>query len=402
MSNIQVPGKLEPLYEDCWRYIILEGGRGGAKSHGIATSQIVRGSERPMLFLDAREVQKSIKDSVHSLLEKKISELGFEDFYEVLDTEIRGENGTKFIFAGLGHNIGNIKSIEDVDECWVEEADVVSDYTWQKLIPTIRKEISPCCFSKLDMGDDKGKPCKECKKMIPLDKIIPSRIVISYNPDLREDPTYQRFHEKRPTNSKLIQMNYRDNPWFPEVLRQEMEDLKESNYEEYLHVYEGECRAAVVGAVFAKEMARAGKITEEYPSSRITKVPYEKAKPVDIHYDLGRANKTAMWFVQIIGYEIRLIDYYENHGEHFSHYIQYAQERPYVLGNHYLPHDGDLKHVSARESVKKQAINAYGSDNVKTVRRIPKKAMAIAAIFALSILNCSMSFPVSPCASLKN
>ncbi len=369
--KIQIPDKLQPLYDDRIRYLILEGGRGGAKSHGVATSQLLRGTKRPMLFLDAREIQKSIADSVHALLEKKVRELGLQDFYKVLDTEIRGKNGTKFIFAGLRHNVDNIKSIEDVDECWVEEAHSVSDGTWKKLIPTIRKEISPCCFVKLGMDNGDGKPCSKCKKTIPNDEILPSRIVLTYNPDLEDDPTHQRFNVNRPSNSVLIRMNWRDNPWFPNVLRREMEDLRDKNYPEYLNVWEGECKASVEGAVFKDEMQ---KVKEE---GRIMHVPYDKTKPVDTFWDLGRGDKTAIWFAQTIGYEYRILNFYQNNRKHFSHYVKIVKDLPYAYGTHYLPHDAKHEQLAAEKSIEQQAYEAFS--NVIIVPKIAKKILSLDA-----------------------
>lgn len=375
--KIQVPDKLLPLYEDKWRYLFLEGGRGGAKSHGVATSQLIRGRKRPMLFLDAREIQKSIADSVHSLLQKKIKELGLGDFYRVTNTEINGLNGTKFIFAGLKHNIDNIKSIEDVDECWIEEGQLVSKNTWTKLIPTIRKELSPCCYAKLEIKTDDGFPCSKCGNMIQKQDIIPSRIITTYNPELDEDPTYVLGHSLG-ENGKLIQMNYWDNPWFPNVLEEERLKCKRDNPADYEHIWEGKCLRAVAGAIFADVIEKASEITESYPDSRITKVPYDKTKPVDIFYDLGRGDKTAMWFVQQIGYEIRHLHYYENNGEHFSHYIKYAKSLPYVYGKQYLPHDAENENIAAERTIKQQAYDAFGG-GIVIIPRIPRKALAIDA-----------------------
>lgn len=368
----KVPEKLEPLYNEYLRYVILEGGRGGMKSHGIAESQLIRGMKRPMLFLDAREIQKSIADSVHHLLEKKISDLHLGSYYKVLETEIRGINGTSFIFAGLKHNIANIKSIEDVDECWVEEAQSVSDSTWTTLIPTIRKEISPCCYTSLGIGDEKGKPCTKCGKMIPLDKIIPSRIVISYNPELEDDPTHQRFFIHSPTNSKRIHLTYKDNPWFTGVLRQEMEDLKETNYQEYLHVYEGQCRQAVQGAIFAKELQ---KVSDE---GRITNVEYDPSVPVCTYWDLGKGAMTAIWFIQYVGMQWRILRHYSNSQEDLNHYLKYVQSMPYVYEKHFLPHDGEQKRIGMILTVKEQAEKVL--KNVQTVPRIHHKLDAINAV----------------------
>lgn len=377
--KLLIPDKLQCLYEDYWRYIILRGGRGGSKSHGVATAQLIRGRKRPMLFLDTREIQRSITDSVYSLLENKIHELGLKDFYDVLKTEIRGQNGTKFIFAGLHNNVDNIKSVEDVDECWVEEGQKVTANSWTKLVPSIRKEISPCCFQKLEMGDENGKPCKKCGNIVPLDKIIPSRIVVSYNPELEEDPTEQIFYINRKRNSKVVDINYTDNPFFPNVLREEMLDDKENLSEEmFNHIWLGKCLSSIPGAVFEDEMA---KITAD---GRITDVPYNERYPVHTFWDLGHSDQTCIWFIQIVGFQYHIIDYYENFGKKMPHYIKEIQNKEYIYGTHFLPHDADHEQLGQEATVAEQAEEALGS--VEVVPRVRLKAHAISqASLALAL-----------------
>lgn len=333
------------------------------KSHGIAESQLVRGMKRPMLFLDAREIQKSIADSVHHLLKKKIVDLGMEGFYRVLDTEIRGENGTSFIFAGLKHNISNIKSIEDVDECWVEEAQSVSDATWTTLIPTIRKEVSPCCYVQLGLGDENGKPCSKCGQNVPLNKIIPSRIIVSYNPDLEDDPTHQRFTINTPTNSKHIHLTYKDNPWFTGVLRQEMEDLKAKDYQAYLHVYEGQCKAAVDGAIYAEHLQKA---TIE---GRIGNFPYDDRYPVSCFWDLGWNDNTSIWFLQFVDHEPRLIATYQNQFQKTPHYVDVLQKLNFRYDRIVLPHDADNEHANAERTWHQIVKASFPNANVYAGKR---------------------------------
>jgi len=126
-------------------------------------------------------------------------------------------------------------------------------------------------------------------------------------------------------------------------------------------------------------MAKASERTDEYPDSRITHVPYDKTKPVDIFYDLGRSDKTAMWWVQQIGYEYRILRYYECSNEHFSHYVKIAKELPYAYGRQYMPHDAENQQISAEKTIKMQAIDAFGPNSYVKVDRIPKKALAIDA-----------------------
>lgn len=336
MTDVEFPQKLRPVFEPT-RYKILYGGRGGAKSWGVARALLILGASKPLRILCAREIQKSIKDSVHQLLKDQIIALGLEGFYSVTNTSIVGKNGTQFGFEGLKHNITNIKSWEGADICWVEEAHTVSKASWDVLIPTIRKENS--------------------------------EIWITFNPELEEDETYQRFVVSPPPNALCIRINWNDNPWFPEVLRQEKDYLKEKDPAAYENVWEGHCKAAVEGAIFAKEIQRSAE------EGRILKVPYDPTKPVDIFWDLGRGDKTAMWFVQQIGFEFHFLRYYENNANHFSHYVKYAKDLPYSYGRQYLPHDAENEHIAAERTIKQQVIDAGW--NYLKVERIPKKMLAI-------------------------
>lgn len=190
------------------RYRVSYGGRGSAKSWQYARALLVRGMERPLRILCAREFQASIKDSVHRLLSDQISALGFSGFYDVQQTTIRGRNGTEFLFKGLRHNIQEIKSTEGIHICWVEEAEAVSERSWTVLIPTIRNEGS--------------------------------ELWVTFNPALPSDPTYTRFVERPPDRAIIRAVGYKDNPWLPEVLKHEAEELQKRDPEAYAHVWGGQ------------------------------------------------------------------------------------------------------------------------------------------------------------------
>lgn len=351
--NAQFPEKLAPLFDDSLRYVGLKGGRGGAKSHGVAASQLIRGLKRPMLFLDAREIQKSIADSVHALLQKKIRDLDLQHEYKVLDTEIRGRNGTKFIFAGLRHNIDNIKSIEDVDECWIEEAQTTSQVTWDKLPPTIRKEVTPCCYYPPGIGDGQTKPCSKCGAKIPLKDIIPSRIVATWNPELEDDPTDQYLVVNPKPRSAVIHMTYRDNPWFTGVLHEEMEEMKTRNYQKYLHIYEGQYKQAVEGAIYSEYLERAK------AENRVGSFPYDDRYPVSCYWDLGYNDNTSIVFVQFVNHEPRIIDAYQNQFQKTPHYIQTLHGKQYVYDRIVLPHDSTHNHAEAEKTWLQQVREAF-------------------------------------------
>ena len=193
-----------------YRYKVAYGGRGGAKSWSIARSLIILGASTRKRVLCAREIQNSIKESVHKLLTDQIDALGLNHLFTVTDTKISSKAGTEFIFSGIRSNITKIKSMEGIDICWIEEAETVSKASWEVLIPTIRKPHS--------------------------------EIWVSFNPNEATDPTYERFITHTPPNTLLVPINWHDNPWFPESLRKEKDYLYAVDPEAAAHIWGGQCR----------------------------------------------------------------------------------------------------------------------------------------------------------------
>jgi phage terminase large subunit len=210
MPTIRMPEAFDFLFEGEARYRAAYGGRGSAKSHSFATALVIKARERPMRILCAREVQKSIRDSVKRLLDDKIEECGFGQHYESIDTEIRGSNGSLIVFAGLRTNPDAVKSMEGFDIAWVEEANRVSQRSLELLVPTIRKPGSEIWFT--------------------------------WNPDQPTDPVDVMFRSEGgpPPRSIVRAVNYDANPWFPEVLRADMEWDRRRDPEKYAHVWLGE------------------------------------------------------------------------------------------------------------------------------------------------------------------
>jgi phage terminase large subunit len=308
IARAEFPVKLEGLFKKS-RYKVAYGGRGGAKSWGIARALLILGAKSPMRILCAREFMTSMRDSVHKLLCDQIEALGLLGFYEITQASIRAKNGTEFAFVGLKNNIANVKSYEGVDICWVEEAQTVSRLSWNVLIPTIRKEGS--------------------------------EIWVSFNPELETDETYQRFVANPPNDSIQIKINWYDNPWFPDTLKLEKDALKARDEEAYNQVWEGLCRQTVDGAIFAKEMQQAEK------DGRLCRVPYDATKPVHAVFDLGWSDSTAIWFLQFVGMETRLIRYIEDSQKTISYYLATMQTYGYVYDTIWLPHDAENKTLAA-------------------------------------------------------
>ena len=209
-----------------------------------------------------------------------------------------------------------------------------------------------------------------------------SEIWLSFNPDLEDDPVYQEYVTSPPDDSIVVKINYNDNPFFPEVLRKEMESDRRKNYSNYEHVWEGKPKAAVEGAIFAEELRLAGE------QQRITKIPLQVGVPVQTFWDLGQSDNTAIWFVQIVGMEYRVVDYYQASGYKMGHYIEILAERGYSYDEHCLPHDADHEQLAAKETIKQQLQNALRDNHklgktVRIVPRIPKKALGIDAARAI-------------------
>jgi len=333
ISNAQFPQKLQCLFQpEKSRYRVLYGGRGGAKSWGVARALLIKGAQRPLRILCAREFQTSIRDSVHKLLCDQIIDLRLDGFYEITQSSIRGKNGTEFSFVGLKNNVANVKSYEGVDLCWVEEAQTTSRLSWNVLIPTIRKQDS--------------------------------EIWVTFNPELETDETYQRFVIHPPANSVVTKINWSDNPWFPETLDLEKNALRDRDPESYNTVWEGICRQSVDGAVFAREMQMADL------EQRITKVAYDPTKPVHAVFDLGWSDATAIWFVQWIGMETRLIRYHEDSQKTISEYLAKMQTYGYVYDTLWLPHDAENKTLAAAGRSIDQIVRAAGY-KTKIIPRTP-------------------------------
>lgn len=214
-----IPEKLAPLFQPK-RYKILHGGRGGGKSVTIGKALLIQGIQRRMRILCTREVQRSLADSVIKLLADLIEEMGLGEFYEVQKNTIKGQNGTEFLFAGLqSHTIDSLRSYVNIDVVWVEEAHSVSEKSWNVLIPTIRKPGS--------------------------------EIWASFNPDQETDYVYSRFVVRHDPDAWVCEINYYDNPWFPEVLEKERRALLAFNDDMHAHVWLGKCRTAA-GLLFKR------------------------------------------------------------------------------------------------------------------------------------------------------
>lgn len=349
------------------RFKVFWGGRGAGRSWGFARALLLIGKSRPIRVLCCRELQKSISESVHKVLTDQIAEMGLSDFYRIEQKKIYGANGTEFSFEGIKNNATAVKSYEGIDYCWVEEANNVSKHSWGILTPTVRKEV-PRDWRERGMA----KPDFQAE------------IWMTFNPELDKDYTYEHFvKDKRlvavshtgsagrswtswesPTITS-VKMTYADNPWFPEVLRTDMETDREDDYDRYLNIWEGQTIKQLEGTVYKKELQRL------YAEERVRHVPWEREVPVDCFWDLGRNDFTAIWFGQFVAMEFRVLDFLEGRGEDITYYLKELQDRGYLYGNMYLPHDAKHKKLVYKHSIEKIVRDKYPNTFI-----VPKTGIA--------------------------
>lgn len=318
---LEFPEKLQCLFEPA-RYKVAHGGRGSAKSWSFARALLALGAQGKLRILCTREVQKSIKDSVHKLLSDQIEAIGLGWFYQIQNNEIRGINGTEFLFAGLAdHTVESIKSYEGVDVVWVEEAHKVSKRSWDILIPTIRKEGS--------------------------------EIWISLNPELETDETYSRFVVDPPANAVVVQINYSDNPWFPDVLEQERVDCLRRDPKGYPQIWEGKCLPAVAGAIYYDEIQAA------QDEGRIARVPYDPMLKAHVVFDLGWNDAMFVTIVQRVRSELRVIESVEDSHKTLDWWSAELRKKNMNWGTVFLPHDGEHRDFKTAKSAK-EILEALG------------------------------------------
>lgn len=233
--SADLPAYAEELFRP-HRYKVLYGGRGAARSWSVARALLIEASQRPLRVLCTRELQTSIRDSVHQLLKDQMALMGLP--FTATEREIRHANGSLFLFEGLRYNVTKIKSLEGVDRCWVEEAERISAESWQVLIPTIRK--------------------------------AGSEIWVTFNPDRQEDATYQRFITHPPPDAWVRRVSADDNPWFPDELAAEREYLYRVDPDSAAHVWGGETREATDAQVL-----RGKWISEEFTPGPLWGGPYQ-------------------------------------------------------------------------------------------------------------------------------
>jgi phage terminase large subunit len=312
-AKIKIPPKLIPVFLGPARYRGAYGGRGSAKTRTFAKMSAIRAFQwaeagEEGVILGGREFMNSLADSSMEEIKAAIkSEPWLEPHFDIGETYIRTrDRRIRYEFVGLAKSLDSIKSKARIKLLWVDEAEPVSADAWEKAIPSVREHDS--------------------------------EVWVTWNPESKRSATHERFRVNPPTGAKIIEMNWRDNPWFPGVLEGErLEDL-EKRPDSYEHVWEGGFKTATKGAYYAEGLALAKQ------QGRIEFLAADPLMTIRAYWDIGgtgaKADATAIWIAQFIGKEIRLLDYYEARHQPLSVHIAWLRKNGYATAYCILPHDG--------------------------------------------------------------
>lgn len=331
-ARIELPPKLVPVFTGPAMYRGAYGGRGSSKTRSFATMTAVHGyrcaeAGQEGVIVCGREFMNSLADSSFEEVAGAIRAMPWlNDYYDLGENYIRTRcRRISYAFVGLRRNLDSIKSKARIRLAWVDEAESVSDVAWTKLDATVREEDA--------------------------------EVWATWNPERKNSATHKRFREKPPAESKIIALNWRDNPWFPSTLnKKRLADL-DARPDQYDWIWEGGFRSTVEGAYFAKHLAAA---KEE---GRIGFVPRDPLAPIKVFFDIGgtglRSDAGSMWVVQFVGQKINVIDHMTAQGQELSYYVNWLRERKYNKGvTVYLPHDGahgDKVFATSYESAMREA-----------------------------------------------
>lgn len=316
-ARIELPPKLIPVFSGDADVRAAWGGRGSGKTRSFAKMAAVRGyiygkQGISGIILCARQFMNSLADSSLEEIKRAIEDEPFlKSYYEIGEKYIRSSDGrVSFAFAGLDRNIASIKSKGRLLLCWVDEAEPVTDEAWRTLIPTLREE-----------GEGWN-----------------AELWVTWNPLRKDAAVEKRFRFTDNPRVKGAEINWRDNPKFPAKLeRDRLGDLTERP-EQYPHVWDGDYATVIDGAYFARHL------TDAKNEGRIGRVAKDPLMTIRAYWDLGgrgaRSDATAIWIVQFVGREIRILDHYEAQGQPLAAHVSWLREYGYGKALCVLPHDG--------------------------------------------------------------
>lgn len=310
---IDLPAKLVPVFTGQAMYRGAYGGRGSAKTRSFAKMAAVQGvrfaqANMPGVIVCGREFMNSLQDSSFAEVKAAIeSEPWLAERYDIGEKYIRTrDHRIDFAFIGLRHNLGSIRSKALIRLLWVDEAEDVSEDAWMVADPTVREDNS--------------------------------EIWATWNPKRKNSATHKRFRLDPPADSKIVEMNWRDNPWFPTTLQKKRLEDKAKRADQYEHVWEGAFVTVVEGAYYASCL------TEAKAQGRIGNVARDPLMTIRAIWDIGgtglRADARAIWIAQFVGREIRVLNYRESVGQPMASDVEWLRSNGYGKALCVLPHDG--------------------------------------------------------------
>lgn len=343
--KVDVAEVFQPLWLPA-TYKGVHGGRGSGKSHDRSLNSVIRAIEKPTKIACIREIQNSIKESVKSLIEQKIKACNANYMFEILDQEIRANNGSKFTFTGMqSHTSDAVKSSEDYDIALLEEAQNLSETSLEVLTPTFIR-----------------KPGSEMWAV--------------WNPRHEEDPIDKFFRKAAPSpNMVTVEANWRDNPWFTRELEIDRQRCFRDDFDKYPNIWDGEYALVTVGAYYTKEML---KVDEE---DRIGHFPAVEGIPVKTAWDIGVDDYSAIWFFQEISKtKVIVIGYSEFQDVGADHIVHVAIDgdkdcndpdlpcrtfdnnprKHWHYGMHHLPHDVRVREWGGGAKTREKTLRELG------------------------------------------
>lgn len=313
VAQVRMPAKLVPVFEGEADTRGAYGGRGSGKSRTFAKMTAIRAyiwamEGRSGRILCCRQFMNSLDDS--SLDEVKTAireEEWLAPHFDIGEKYVRTRDGRiEYSFIGLARNVNSIKSKSRVLLAWVDEAEPVTEDAWVKLIPTLREEDS--------------------------------ELWVTWNPESKRAPVHRRFRETQNARQKIVQLNWRDNPFFPAILERKRVKDQEERPDSYEHIWEGAFVSAVDGAYYGKQLVTAR------AKGRICRIDEDPLMTPYAVWDIGgtgaKSDATAIWIVQFIGHEVRFLDYYEAVGQPLAAHVNWLHARDWSRARCALPHDG--------------------------------------------------------------
>lgn len=315
-ASIALPPKLIEIFSGTADVRGAFGGRGSGKTMSFAKMTAVRAymwdqAGRTGAIVCGREKLNSLDDSSMAEVKAAIeSEPWLADHFEIGEKFIRTRSKRiDYKFSGLDKKtVMSLKSKAKVLLLWADEAEPITDTSWDIVIPTLRQEDS--------------------------------ELWVTWNPGRKSSATDRRFRQTKDTMMKVIELNWRDNPRFPAILERKRLAMLAKDPDGYDHVWEGGYATAIKGAYFTKQLAA---LKQERRLGRVGIDPIMKRR---LFADIGGTGRSSdafsMWGAQFIGREVRVLDYYEQVGQEVGYHLEWMREHGYLPENTgiWLPHDG--------------------------------------------------------------